>query len=117
MRLIDADALKEKLKGTLRYFDIVADIDAAPTIKQEQRWIPCGERMPKKNDAYLVSLARKAHVERLGYEFDNVVVRKMLYYDGRWDYSTYSPEWLNDVLEEKVIAWKPLPKPYKEDKE
>ena len=32
MRVIDADALKEKLKSTYRYFHIKTDIDEAPTI-------------------------------------------------------------------------------------
>ena len=32
MRLIDADALLEKMKKTDRYFNIVFDIEAAPTI-------------------------------------------------------------------------------------
>ena len=31
-RLIDGDALKEKMKGTQRYFHIKYDIDEAPTI-------------------------------------------------------------------------------------
>lgn len=32
MRLIDADALKERLKKSSRYFDLKFDIDEAPTI-------------------------------------------------------------------------------------
>lgn len=32
MRLIDADALKERLKRSSRYFDLKFDIDEAPTI-------------------------------------------------------------------------------------
>ena len=32
MRLIDADALLEKMKKTDRYFNIVFDIEAAPTV-------------------------------------------------------------------------------------
>ena len=40
MRLIDADALLEKLKSTNRYFDIKFDIEEAPTIKPETgHWI------------------------------------------------------------------------------
>lgn len=35
MRLIDADALKEKMKCTNRYFNIKFDIDEAPTIDPE----------------------------------------------------------------------------------
>lgn len=32
MRLIDADALLEKMKQTYRYFDIKFDVEEAPTI-------------------------------------------------------------------------------------
>lgn len=35
MRLIDADALIEKMIGTDRYFDVKYDIDEAPTIEVE----------------------------------------------------------------------------------
>lgn len=35
MRLIDADALIEKMMGTDRYFDVKYDIDEAPTIEIE----------------------------------------------------------------------------------
>ena len=35
MRLIDADALKEKMKCTNRYFNIKFDIDESPTIDPE----------------------------------------------------------------------------------
>lgn len=35
MRPIDADALKEKMRRTNRYFDVKFDIDEAPTIDAE----------------------------------------------------------------------------------
>lgn len=35
MRLIDADALIEKMMGTGRYFDVKFDIESAPTIEVE----------------------------------------------------------------------------------
>lgn len=35
MRIIDADALEEKIKGTSRYFNIKFDIDESPTIDPE----------------------------------------------------------------------------------
>ena len=36
MRLIDADALLEKLKGTQRYFDVVFDILEMPTTTESE---------------------------------------------------------------------------------
>lgn len=46
MRLIDADALLEKMKKTDRYFNIVFDIEEAPTIDIPQgEWIDKGSWM------------------------------------------------------------------------
>ena len=78
MRLIDADALLEKMKKTDRYFNIVFDIEDAPTVgavkatmpwtnpdgtetmldevsyeigysQGQGEWIPCSERMPEED--------------------------------------------------------------------
>ena len=53
-----------------------------------QQWIPCSERLPDTNGDYLVT-GRQGAVNKRGYE------------DGYW-YGNWS-----------VIAWMPLPKPYK----
>lgn len=46
MRLIDADALLERMKRTIRYFNIKFDIEEAPTIEAEPvrhgRWDDTG---------------------------------------------------------------------------
>ena len=52
MRLIDADALLEKMKRTSRYFQIKFDIEEAPTIEAEhvvrckecKHWKPSGSK-------------------------------------------------------------------------
>ena len=48
MRLIDADALLEKMKKTDRYFFVKFDVEEMPTIKAEPvrhgKWIDNGER-------------------------------------------------------------------------
>lgn len=52
MRLIDADALLEKMKRTSRYFQVKFDIEEAPTIEAEpvvrckecKHWKPSGSK-------------------------------------------------------------------------
>ena len=109
MRLIDADALKVyevPLKNEWHFTEITKvvfaeDILDAPSIDIPQ-WIPCSERLP--------------HAE-YG-ESDNVLtctedgLYRILYFDGgNWCYPT------GETFEHsthKVIAWMPLPEPYKE---
>ena len=61
-----------------------------PSAQPEQQWIPCSERLPERNGYYLVTGRQGA-------------VNKRLYQDGYW-YGNWT-----------VIAWMPLPEPYKED--
>ena len=74
----------------------------------EQRWILCSERLPEKDDLYLVT-----HID---YENDYLIA--LGFYelvDNKW----YDLEKSDEELEEiDVVAWMPLPEPYREgDKE
>ena len=109
MRLIDADAMKKDIEvqtqilklmfkddeDGLRLVDMtyegcMAQIDKMPTVEPEQRWIPCSERLPDEDRAFLVT-------------------------NSQWGYPlleiTY---WLTDGWQTKgkPIAWLPLPKAY-----
>lgn len=74
---------------------------AIKALEQEPRWIPVSERLPKEGGYYLVTLETKSqigsNVTSLGYFFGQ---------EKRWMKS-----------EDTVIAWQPLPKPYKESEE
>lgn len=97
MRLIDADALREKL---IEYIGLTNGFDRAfneaPTIEIPQ-WIPCGERLPEKEGDYLVTLYHKYP----RYEYKTVEIEE--FRNGGFDENLYI----------KVIAWKQLPKPWK----
>lgn len=66
---------------------------------QSQKWIPCSERLPEKPEVY---------------SFDGYIVQSRhviqpfsAYWDGR--------EWIDDDdILDGVIAWMPLPEPYRE---
>ena len=104
MRLIDADAMIADLLTVDPQYETMIDwccrvVDAQPTI-EERKWIPCGERLPEEKREVLVST-------KDGYL--NIAFLETL--------STGDFEW-TDVIEyfqiPNVIAWMPLPEPYKE---
>ena len=83
--------------------------------KQEaDRWIPVTERLPEEKDAGI--LKKLGTNKRSDYVLATVEVKgeKMTVmactYDGKWDWNMkYAfPDY-------KVIAWHPLPEPYKEE--
>lgn len=105
MRLGDLDALKEELKSyfsdglldsvsaKLAFNMILRKIDDSPTIPRGE-WIPVSERLPKQaNQDYLVTIDYgKAGVS---------ACQRFFFGEGiGW----------NDT---SVIAWQPLPEPYK----
>ena len=107
MRMIDADAFKEYICNAYEQVkhmypdggewarqiteDFCKDIDDQPTI-EPQKWVSCSERLPEENDEVLVTG-----------KVDNA-----LYVDiDEW---TGSGFWINAF---GVIAWMPLPEPYK----
>ena len=78
----------------------------------EQRWIPCSERLPEERDAGI--LKKLGTSKRSDYVLITVDVKgeRMTYvgctYDGiwNWDKKYAFPDY-------KVIAWMPLPEPYR----
>lgn len=80
-----------KNKGFL-YDDVMYLLEKLPSVQLESHWTPCNEKPPEKNGYYLVTGRQGA-------------VNKRKYEDGRW-YGNWA-----------VVAWMPLPEPYKEDGE
>lgn len=72
--------------------------DVTPVID----WIPCSERLPDKSDFYMIC----------SYNGDTYDYRKNWFYHED-DYG--DSEWTGLIPCEKVIAWAPLPKPYRLD--
>lgn len=112
MRLIDADALKEVLGDTrdeeliFRYtefvrMDIVGEaIDQAPTIERPHgEWIPCSERLPEESLNSVIGWDRFR--ERCVF---------VQYMDGHFQITGKQESF-------DIIAWMPLPEPYKEEGE
>lgn len=109
MRLIDADALIEFIDvGHLRHpselvfseLDVVNMLNHAPTI-EPQKWIPCSERLPESKGKYLTTY----HPCYWGMVEDGLGM----------DVDTFQGKssWAKREYH-RVIAWMPLPEPYKE---
>ena len=107
MRLIDADELFEYVERPNIYDINVTDfqniVDEQQTIEQSQ-WIPCRERLPLEEGVYIVSCVNHNHNGR---EFVS----------GDYFYTSESNTegGFFDAFGADVIAWQPLPKPYKEE--
>lgn len=111
MRLIDADALFDRVydkygesldEGPANMF--MDWINEAPTIDPESlqpQWIPVTERLPERRGNYLVTCS--------GINADGGKYRSINHYDG-------DGKWTEDATRlrgDTVLAWMPLPEPYK----
>ena len=85
-------------------------LHALPSAQPEQRWIPCSERFPEEDDY-------KSCIECLDgavwYLTENGTMGLGYYYKSTKEWST-----TGDLKTDgKVIAWMPLPEPYREGEE
>lgn len=106
MRLIDADVLVERWKRIASiswnetavtswshaYEEIISEIEEAPTIEAEPKWILCSERVPKQNE-HIIGTFKNIN------EGSNLVFGVNFYHD-----------LLNEPM--PLIAWMPLPPAY-----
>lgn len=88
---------KDDYNGIMEYIDEVPN---------ETQWIPVSERLPEPNARD--GLTARFYLAQNEYE-DMLVVR----YDGKGWEQIYQHEYLEDA----VIAWMPLPEPYKAENE
>jgi hypothetical protein len=87
-------------------------VESLPSAEAVQRWIPCSERLPSEYGKYLVFyegtiIGSNIEIMRYGEPLmPNVDVSGKHFYrsDGEW----------GDIIYDEVIAWMPLPTPYKE---
>ena len=92
--VIDAVLKCMKNGGHMTYDEAMKIADTVPT---QMKWIPCSERLPEEMGTYMTTIDYGEHG----------LVTGQRYYYGR------GLKW-ND---ECVIAWMPLPEPYKAESE
>ena len=126
MRAIDGDILEKKLKdainmcvsidtsGLSELKAVLEDVEEMPTIEPEPHWIPCSEKLPEANGRYLVTrglVAAGALWNRVYIaNYSNLMGIKSvkIWWQGNVGKSDF--ERLDDVL-----AWMPLPEPYRKE--
>ncbi len=72
------------------------------------RWIPVSERLPEPNQIEKHSLTAKYYLVQN--EYDDMMV-------ARWDGKGWEQMYQYEYVEDEVIAWMPLPEPYKAERE
>ena len=109
--------LIERMKPYHQNADDIAEMIAnMPPVQPEQQWIPCSERMPEHEQEVLVTrhflsdnqLKKNAITE-------SFYVEVASWMDDEW--TSYSDEYKIKRHLHKVIAWMPLPEPWKGEKE
>ena len=101
-----------QLDERTQFKHMIAD---ARSVQPEQQWILCSERLPEEKDAGI--LKRLGTKKRSEYVLATVEVKDermtitACTYDGKWDWNMkYAfPDF-------KVVAWMPLPEPYREER-
>ena len=123
MRLIDADALRESIitrQTEMSYEDAWAltCVDNAPTI-EPRKWIPCSERLPEEHDSIFSRFyGTEKWRDAMFRKTSKTVIITVEHLDGTRQTApcyTIDGEWNQSMKGMgKVLAWMPLPEPYKE---
>lgn len=71
----------------------------------EREWIPCSERLPEQSDDYICTIPL---------DEEETFVKVLTFHKGR--FYEDDDEW-GATFYDDVIAWMPLPKPYREESE
>lgn len=75
-------------------------------LEQEPRWTPVSEGLPKNTDYYLIQYSRECCHDEMAVAFYDVE-EKESDPDYEWEFKPNCGEY------KEVIAWMPLPEPYK----
>lgn len=116
----DGMTLAQNENGTFSAYDDTYDIVIHCETEEEQKkaierlkainWIPVSERLPEEDGRYLVTFKNGIKVCMVGY---GSCKRTVLGYP--IGHGWYSLEEAQYYVEDSIIAWMPLPEPYKED--
>ena len=111
---IDAFGLSEKTRkyggdhsgyNTMMLYEIQDILEGLPSADRPQEWIPCSEKLPSENGDYLVTLENGV-VKILGYSTTQRTTYPKGFYHIKDGFS-----WRQ--IQNPVVAWMPLPEPYK----
>lgn len=103
-KYIEADIqILEERDAFITYVELIDELqEAIEQDEKENGWIPVSERLPEKCEDVLTSVKFTGCLGRYG------TFKKIGHID-------YYGKWSGDCIGGEVIAWMPLPEPYKED--
>ena len=117
MRLIDADAFDKCLEGAeieatkrQKYVfssainTVRGNLENFPTINQ---WISCSEKLPQKSGNYIVTERRYSVDDRKHEGKYQTIVEEVRFTGEKWERAKFFD----------IIAWMPLPEPWKGEEE
>lgn len=125
MRPIDADALivalkrKAPISDSMRvmWAECLQEVRFAPTIEPEPHWIPCSERLPEEDTEVLISYRYKEGEGDTDHVNIDITSYGTTCFGGREIHTL--KEWRQPFdyfhANYEVIAWMPLPTPYREE--
>jgi len=101
----------------LNVFDVADLCDDITKLLQHQLtngWIPVSERLPEENGHYLVTYHEWSKGEYLP-EFDLTYAKILRFYRGEFKMPVCCNNKIEQDIGREVIAWMPLPEPYREE--
>jgi len=102
---------------------VIYELENLPSAQPEQRWIPCGERLPEDTRPVIVTWKNTDPKSYYQYIVGKHFTGTACYKNGKWywyssttedmlaEYGRYDSEEFDEAIE--CIAWMPLPEPYK----
>ena len=94
-------------------------VEALPSAPPKQRWIPCSERLPEENKEVLISYRYKEGEGDTSHTYIDITTYGQMYFGGNkvGNYKHWRAPFEYFESNYEVIAWMPLPEPYKERRE
>ena len=86
-------------------------VERMPSAQPEQKWIPVEERLPKPNE-YEDGVHKYYLIQN---EFGDMMVAA--YWGNKFGHTWWEQRYVHKPVEDKVIAYMPLPRPYERSEE
>jgi len=87
--------------------EIMTELMCLPSARPEHQWIPCSERLPEKYIGQWLCCTSDGDVIILPYDTPGDGTKECVFYE--WD----GDEYFYQIFD--VVAWMPLPEPYREE--
>ena len=116
IEILNEKLIKNSKLGRKSLEAVLEDIKQAEA-EYKGSWIPCSERMPEESGYYIVTYHDWSDGNFLP-KYDDTYVRRLHYQISEhfvgWNYPKNVDDRAENDCHKEVIAWQPLPEPFKE---